>query len=757
MFGSPLERAIAKGMKPDGDLSRELNELIDYPIRSRADAKAICKALGRLPAESAGIAGITSRLHALAGLFQDVDGRDAPAFDVLYQEGLPHLIRIFDAQSKQANKEEADDLLFVLKILALYGSREGAEKVVSAARQPLKPDAYMWHPILSIFGEEHPHSTYVFEALSDPLPPDFLAVALLDSANAAAIKGELQQHPFDSQAGWTHLREWLEGRDPAHFSYAHSATAALPFVSNPPRDELLALAMDHIDAGVQMEAAWAAAKLGREAALKILVRYCLEVNHSEFARRYLAELDREDLIPAEVTEPAFQAKAEFASWLAHPNELGRPPDELQIVDHRMLAWPPDREPKPFWLIRFRARDKTGLEEDQVDCGLVGSMTWCFFFYRMNERPPEDAYAIHCYWEMENEKLIEEVEVIDQTEYREMLGEWQGDPLENATITHVAKLSPKLNYPAGRVALAGATLGGAEGWAIFDGPRSMWYPKAEQPDETLDSVILMIHIGRQLLGFRDQPDRKKHLAVDRPKREPQQIVATYEKLLNEAAQANPKRQKELLGSSGLLSQHYDEYVDAFAASKATEKADTVIPVYERFLEITRGADPSIVDDALGSIALLDKQFEDYIDALISRGRSGEIPRLIDMLSPHWDHNMGYSLLGAAAYKAGQREVAEAHLSKLRSSAENYYRWRGMSILAGIWHETGKTVQARELLVDCMRRLVKEIETSKYNSDRKTQADNFQHHRTTYLRLFPMGEAELLKLGIPVDPLTLNQQR
>jgi hypothetical protein len=36
---------------------------------------------------------ITSRLFALAGLFQDVEGREAPAFDVLYREGLPELTR----------------------------------------------------------------------------------------------------------------------------------------------------------------------------------------------------------------------------------------------------------------------------------------------------------------------------------------------------------------------------------------------------------------------------------------------------------------------------------------------------------------------------------------------------------------------------------------------------------------------------------------------------------------------------------------
>jgi len=124
----------------------------------------------------------------------------------------------------------------------------------------------------------HPHRDYVFEAFGDALPPDFLAVAFLDSANGAAIEDGLQNHPFDSESGWNRRCSWLEDRDPGSFSYAHSAAAALPFLSNPPRDQLLALALEHVDAGVQMEGAWAAGKLGSEAGLNILVQFSQDVS-----------------------------------------------------------------------------------------------------------------------------------------------------------------------------------------------------------------------------------------------------------------------------------------------------------------------------------------------------------------------------------------------------------------------------------------------------------------------------------------------
>ena len=752
VFSSPLSRALTRGMKPGGDLADELRNLDDYSIRSKMDAKAICQALSTLASEhSAGEAVSLTQLQALASLFQDVDGPDAPAFDILHDEGLPQLIRIFDSSNHGDGEENVDALLFVLKILAMYGSREGAEKVIEAARRPLDPDAYLWHVILPAFSEGHPQSDYVFSELSDPLPSGFLAIALLDSANGAALEGNLQQHPFDSQAGLKQLQKWLEDSDPDAASYAHSATAALPFISNPARDQLFGLAMEHSDTGVQMEAAWAAGKLGREAGLKVLARFCLDVNHSDVAQDYLAELNREDLIPAEARDAAFQAKAEFARWLAHPNELGKPPDELEIVDHRQLAWPPDRQTSPFWLIKYRMRDRTGLEDDDVECGLVGSATWCFFIYDMHQRPPEDAYAIHCYWEMEHADLIDDNVVTDASEYAELLKQWHGAPLESAKITRVAEISPKLQSRARLVALARAELDGQSGSIVLDGPQSAWYPDAEQPGDSSESIILKIHVGRQLLGFQDQPNRKKYLVTANSSRSAQQYVANYEKLMTEASQSSPRRQGELLGSSSLLTRHFERYVDPLVEVEGSNRFDVVIRVYDRFEELAAQAAESVHDEAYDSFSVLGENFDEYVDALISRERSAEVAELIENFGPRWDHNLGYGMLGTAAFKVDQKEVAEKYFLKLRDGYEGYHRCNEMSMLAQIWHDRGEAKAAKELLVDCLRRMVIEIKECKFVPERNVFADKFRDHRSTYLRLFPGGEKELAEHGIPADPL------
>ena len=750
MFSSPLQRAIARGMKPGGDLAAELGTLDDYVVRSRKDARAICDALAKLQLPPPPRPSMRSPLHALAALFQDVEGADAPAFEVLSKDGLPQLVRIFDAKIDTAD-EDADDLLFVLKVLAMYGSDEGAQRVIQAARKPLKPENYMWEPVLSCFSPAHPHRDEVFEALGDPLPPGFIAVALFDSANRSALEVGLARHPFDSPAGWQRLQRWVEDCDADHFSYAHSATAALPFLSNPPRDNLLALAMDHADPGVQMEAAWAAAKLGREGGLKLLARYCLDVNHSDGAQHYLTELGRPDLVPAEATEPSFQAKAEFARWLAHPSELGRPPDELEIVDHRTLAWPPEREPTPFWVIRYLVRDTTGLDDDDVDCGLVGSATWCFFSHKMHQRPPEDVYAIHCFWEMQQAGLIDEADATDASEYAGLLNQWRGAPLTDPKVELVAELSPKLKAPSRLVALASARIGGDEGWVALDGPRSTWYPAADQPKGTYGSDVLMIHVGRQLLGFGEHPDRAKYLVAGRPRREPRAVLAAYERHLADAAGGPAKRLTQLLGSGGLLSRHFEAYVAARVAETGDLKPRVVIDVYARLVELARRADDSIREDVFSGLGALGEHFEPYVDALVSQGRSGEVPQWIEFMEPHWEHNLGYRRLGAAAFKAGRWEIAERFLVKLRDELEGYYSSEEMSFLAEIWHRRGEAERARELLIGCLQKLATEIGRSKYNSSRESFAEVFRLHRATYLRLFPGGEVELAKLNIPVEPV------
>lgn len=492
-----LQLALERGMKPSSSLLSELSDLEDYPVKSTADAEAICDVLEQITPEESAVGG-DSGLRAIVGLFQDVDGTECPAYEIMAERGLPLLIAIVDRALSPKSTRNLDDVIFALKVLAMYGTPEGTDAVIRAARTPLKPESYWWSVVLKAYTENHSERQRLYQELSDPLPTDFLAVALLDSATTAQLAGVKDRHPFDSSQGVQQLERWLTDGNEEHFSYAVSAASTLAFIKHEHRDPLLAIALDHPSNDVQLEAAWATAKLGRAAGIQWLVRACHNVNCSEKAQTYLTELGHADKIPADCNDANFRAKAEFAQWLAYPTELGRPPDELEIIDHRELFWPPAGERKSLWLIQYRVKDEGKVN---VGVGLVGSVTFCLFSYQLEQRTPEDGYAIHCYWELCGAKLIAEHEVSkESSEYDGMLRQYNLDGLSQIQIIRVAELSPELKYPQQLVGLATAVRQGEEGWVVLDGPRSGWYGKSTMPPDPYNQIPLMIHVGRTMLNF-----------------------------------------------------------------------------------------------------------------------------------------------------------------------------------------------------------------------------------------------------------------
>ena len=478
---TPLEKTLAQGMDPGVDLKELLQDLDETPVTTRGEARLICKILGTLR-WSDDYREVESRLYPLVALFQDAETE--AAIETLGREGIPLLCNVYDELESVDDDEVVDELLFLLKILAMYRTEEGADRVICAAKKPLQPEAYMWSMILGQFDEDHPYSEKVWNSLSDPLPDAFLAVGLLDSANRAAIAGAEFHHPFDSEEGTRRLHDWLTSKKEEEYSYAHSATAALPFISKPARDQLLPLAMDHPEVEIQMEAAWASAKLGSNSGVKMLARFCEDVKYSQRACRYLDELELEEAIPESARDEDFQAMATFSQWLAYPTELGRPPDELEIVDRRDLFWPPTQDRRRLWVIRYRARDPEGDEPDDENYGLVGSVTFCLFSSSGVNRSPEDVYAEHCYWEANCNDMIDEIEVEpDDRRFDSVLAQWQGEPLEQVKVTQIAEFSDGLSYPQERVAVAEAVHKNEPGWAVLDGDQSAWYAKSRLSDRS----------------------------------------------------------------------------------------------------------------------------------------------------------------------------------------------------------------------------------------------------------------------------------
>ena len=334
---TPLQFALDRGMQPARGTGDELRQLGDYCIKVKADAEAVCRVLARCVGDATSLAGETS-LQALIGLFQDVEGPDCPAFETMVQQGVPILIDLVNAGCVAESGIDPEHVLFALKILAVYGTTEGTDAVIRAARQPFEADSYWWHLILQAYGEGHPESGRLFQALSEKLPEDFLAFSLLDSANAALGRGTCDEHPFDTEVGHDHLEKWLTERDHGHFTYAIGAAAALPYLARPARDRLMAIAWDHPSDKVRLEAAKSSAKLVREAGIDAWPGIASMLITAQRALEYLEELNRDDAVPPKAFDPDFAPWLSFRDGWLIPTSWARPPTlSRSLIDANSLG------------------------------------------------------------------------------------------------------------------------------------------------------------------------------------------------------------------------------------------------------------------------------------------------------------------------------------------------------------------------------------------------------------------------------------
>lgn len=397
MFGkSSLEKSLNRWAKQGGKLDELLAEHTNQPVRSPSEAKAVCVALDALRHRREDDNSDTrSSLHQLTAFFQQVESDGA--FEILAKDGLPQL-RIWVRDLIDGKQGDHDAVMFIMKVLAMYQQKEDVDLIANAAQVPINADGFMWSRIFSQFGPAHSFANDMVDALRYPLPTSFILVSYLDMANALAIAGKLNLHPFDSDTGRNHLERWLSDKNEETFSYALSATAALPFIDQLARDQLLPIGYGHPDPLVRVEAAWAQARSGDSDGIVRLAQLCLDPCFSRTAQQYLEELGRDDEIPEMAKDPEFQAVAEMANWLAHPSEFGRPPDGIEVFDKLELFWPPTNDHRCLFLIKYSFDNVDG--ETEVGVGMVGSVTFALFGETTADLSPEDIYSLHCCWELE---------------------------------------------------------------------------------------------------------------------------------------------------------------------------------------------------------------------------------------------------------------------------------------------------------------------------------------------------------------------
>ncbi len=357
----------------------------------------------------------------LSELFRSPGSQEV--FSLFYQMGMPLVLERY-RQIKDRGTGEYDHNSEKYQLLALltgFAFEPAFDEIRSASRNPEMIESYMWGTIFSAGNVTDPDFSSLLRHLGKELPEGFACVAFLDQCNAMCLEHEMSPHPFASDAGMARLKEYLSDSDPEHFTYAISAASALPHLSHPLRNEVLALAIRHPDLKVQVEAAWAGSKLGKREYIDQLAAMSTDWRTGGRAIEYLEELDLNDNIPDDAKDSKHRAKCEVADWLQHPNELAKLPDDLDFVDQRKIYWPPCEEDRTMSILKWMSKDKVGI----VVTG--GVTTWCFFSVDEAKDPLLDIYARHCNWQMSANEIEGAPESYNELDFgRDLLKEKNPD-------------------------------------------------------------------------------------------------------------------------------------------------------------------------------------------------------------------------------------------------------------------------------------------------------------------------------------------
>jgi hypothetical protein len=395
-FGkSALQKALAKGISGKASFREALSGQ-DFTPNGARDVTAIKEALlaFELPATSRAFMSDLAPILMLLQSVEDLETRRQIRDDI-----LPVVLGLVD-EALATKLDVGWDMAVAAKIIAIYCTHDAFVRIPQLVTA--YPEEFLWSSVFAIFEQDHPFAPRLLEALANPLPPGFAAVAFLDFANSRALEGVTERHPFDTEQGLARLESWLRSEDPETSSYAHSATVALAFVCDPRRSRALDIALTHPAHDVRLEAAWVMARVGSSAGLELLRASCGEVALSSKAQQYLIELGHSELVPAECTEPAFQARAELSSWLEHPAELGCAPSSVEVAGSWQLHWPPTADRRRLFVLRYETVDDVG--KTVTGYGLVGSVTFALFGENEDLRPLE-VLALHCCWELEQDSQL----------------------------------------------------------------------------------------------------------------------------------------------------------------------------------------------------------------------------------------------------------------------------------------------------------------------------------------------------------------
>ncbi len=118
----------------------------------------------------------------------------------------------------------------------------------------------------------------------------------------------------------------------------------------------------------------------------------------------MKKLNLKNKIPNEVYNDDFLALGEMCYWLSHPAEFSCYPDKAEIIDKKTLFWPPTKDTREMYIIRYTYYKFNEDNSDEIGIGVVGSKTFALFETNLLKMNSLEILATHCAWELNLDHL-----------------------------------------------------------------------------------------------------------------------------------------------------------------------------------------------------------------------------------------------------------------------------------------------------------------------------------------------------------------
>jgi hypothetical protein len=257
---------------------------------------------------------------------------------------------------------------------------------------------------------------------------------------------------------------------------------------------------------IQAEAAAALARMDQEVGRERLVALAAEPIARLRVLAYAEELHLVDRLDPEFSSPQAVAESELALWLAQPQQLGIPPQTIELIDHRTLLWPSYETPQACWLFRFQYQMAHGIWSN---IGMAGPVLHAFAA-DLAELPVFDIYAAFAGWQAEHPE-IHEIPVSVCNPAQQRIAEKLGRALEEQGHTEIQPLW--LGIFLGEICLVcESQLDERTGVAVTDGLETIWFPTVGRQRPLGPHEAYAVFKGRKMLRTFN-PDLVAELEAD----------------------------------------------------------------------------------------------------------------------------------------------------------------------------------------------------------------------------------------------------